>query len=160
MKAYVGVRKPVATEIDESDLDLIEGFYWCYDGRYVVRPGVQGKRRKPLHTEKTLHRAIAARSLGDIEGKLVDHKNGDKLDNRRENLRLADKSQNGWNRLKCVNNTTGYKGVTLFKRTGKYIAQIKVYGKNYHLGYYDTAEEAAEMYDLAAKAWHGEYYRA
>jgi len=90
---------------------------------------------------------------------LVDHINGDGLDNRRVNLRPATGSQNGANISPPSHNTSGYKGVALYKRTGRWRACITVDRKHIHLGYYDTAEEAVAAYDAAAiNAW-GEYAR-
>lgn len=79
------------------------------------------------------------------------------LDNRRANLRLATKSQNQMNRRIQRNNTSGFKGVHLFKRTGKFRAYIMVQGKEKHLGYFATAEEAHVAYVKAAVEIHGEF---
>lgn len=89
----------------------------------------------------------------------LDHTNLVKSDNRRENLREATRTENNWNRPRRSNNTSGYKGVSYFKRNDKWRAQIKVNGKVLHLGYFDTAEEAAEAYARAAKLYFGEFAR-
>ena len=87
----------------------------------------------------------------------VDHINGNKVDNRIENLREATASQSQHNKTTQKNNTTGYKGVSLFKRTGKYRARVKINGKEVNLGYFDTAQEAAEQRREAVDKIHGEY---
>lgn len=89
----------------------------------------------------------------------VDHKDLDKLNNQRNNLRLATFSQNRANRSLQKNNTSGYKGVVLDKRVGKWGARIKVNGKTKSLGYYTTPEEAAERYNRAASFYYGEFAR-
>jgi hypothetical protein len=90
---------------------------------------------------------------------LVDHVNGDGLDNRRANLRRATASQNSANIDPPSHNTSGYKGVTLYKRTGRWRGHITVDGTQRHLGYFATAEEAARAYDAAALATWGEFAR-
>lgn len=102
-----------------------------------------------------LHRFIM-NPKGDM---VVDHINGDGLDNRRENLRIASHSQNQWNRRNARNNKTGYKGVSIDKRSGKFRAGISVGGKHIHLGLFSTAEEAAQAYAEASRKYHGEYGR-
>lgn len=90
---------------------------------------------------------------------LVDHINGDKSDNRINNLRLCTHQQNLLNRGKNKNNTTGFKGVTLIKSTGRFCAHIAIDRVNKHLGVYATAEAAAAAYARAAAKLHGEYAR-
>ncbi len=95
------------------------------------------------------------------EGEFLDHINGDTLDNRPENLRIANDSQNGANRGIQVNNTSGYKGVFLHSKKQGYEAKItrKVKGKskNIYLGYFKCPIEAAKAYDKKAKEIFGEY---
>ena len=79
----------------------------------------------------------------------VDHINGDKLDNRLENLRDVPPATNFRNRGANRNNTTGFKGVTYDKRRKKFLAQLKVDRRHVYVGRFDTAEEAHAAY-LAA----------
>ncbi len=115
---------------------------------------IGGKRRQTF-----LHRVIAARIYGPIFllGMEVDHINGDTLDNRDCNLRLATRKQNGRNRRRNRNNTSGYKGVYWHKANGKWAAQIVVNGKRRHLGYFDDPRDAYAAYCEAAYALHGEF---
>lgn len=85
----------------------------------------------------------------------VDHKNGDGLDNRRENLRLATSAENRRN-TKFINGAIPYKWVYFNKRLRKYIAQIWS-GRRIHLGVFVDAESAARAYDVAHLRLHGEF---
>jgi hypothetical protein len=87
-------------------------------------------------------------------GKVVDHINGDKLDNRRVNLRVVTQSQNSMNRRPYENTKSGYKGVTFSH--GRWQARIGSNGIRKTLGYFKTAREAAEAYAIAAKDIQGE----
>jgi hypothetical protein len=89
----------------------------------------------------------------------VDHVNRIKTDNRISNLRLATNSQNKYNIGKRSTNTSGYKGVSLVKKTGKWFAKICVDGKQIGLGHFITPEEAHAAYCAAATKYHGEFAR-
>lgn len=89
----------------------------------------------------------------------VDHKNMDKLDNRKNNLRLCNTHQNKGNQPKQMNNTSGYKGVFLRKDSDKYRAAIRVNQKLIHLGQFDNPIEAAKCYNRAALEYFGEFAR-
>lgn len=92
------------------------------------------------------------------EGFVIDHKNGDTLDNRKSNLRACKQSENAKNQTKKrSDNTSGYKGVTWWKRDGNWKAQLYVDGKNINLGYFDCKHEAAMMYNFWAKDIFGEF---
>lgn len=81
----------------------------------------------------------------------LDHKNGDKQDNRIENLRYATVRENSQNRKKNAKNKSGYVGVSWNRNSRKWIAQIGKDGRRYHLGCFDDPEEAYSAY-VAAKA--------
>ena len=103
-------------------------------------------------TKLMLHRAI----LGEVEY-FVDHINGNKLDNRKCNLRQATKNQNEHNTPMRATNTSGYKGVSWAKQNKKWQAQITVNSKHKHLGFHTTKEAAARAYNRAALEYHGEF---
>ena len=107
------------------------------------------------------HRMAWAFYYGEEPDGLVDHINGDRLDNRIENLRLATHSQNGANAKRHSRNTSGYKGVSrVVKRgewTGRWQASITVRNKQMNLGAYATREDAHAAYLRAAQAHYGDF---
>jgi len=102
-----------------------------------------------------MHRLI----MDPPRGYVVDHINGDGLDNRRANLRLATHAQNGRNRRKIKKGISKYKGVSWEESTGKWRALIHVDRKKISLGCYKDEVTAAKVYDKAAKKYHGEFAR-
>jgi hypothetical protein len=84
----------------------------------------------------------------------IDHIDRDPSNNKIANLRVVSRSENQHNRVKSRNNTSGYKGVTYFKRTGRWRAQIWAGNVNRYIGYFDTAEEASAAYQNAAMIFH------
>lgn len=114
---------------------------------------VDGKRVKC-----PMHRVIAQHYGWYTDGCDIDHINGDRLDNRKCNLRVATRRQNAANRGTNKNNKSGYKGVNLYDPVRMvWRAQIMHNGKKISLGYYRTAEEAALAYNHAAKEYFGEF---
>ena len=103
------------------------------------------KRARAAATESPNH-SIS----GEWPAAMVDHRNGDKRDDRWANLRLATRTQN--------NRNTSAKGYTIGPG-GKFNAQITVDRKHIHLGSYDTGEQARAAYCLAAYLYFGEYAR-
>lgn len=96
--------------------------------------------------------------FGEIaEGYNVDHINGDKLDNRIENLRLATNTENQHNRK--ATKGKNFKGVNFDKVRNKWKAEIRVDNISYHIGRFDTEEEAHEAYCTVAKDIHGSFFR-
>jgi hypothetical protein len=114
---------------------------------------INGKRFKA-------HRVAWAIHHGEWPKDKIDHVNGDKSDNRIENLREADNPQNGFNRGKNSNNTSGYKGVCWHKASNTWVAKIKAHGKWYHLGYFDDPEIAHEAYVSKSKELHGRFSKS
>jgi hypothetical protein len=145
----------MAILVSEQDKDLLlkpwhikkigTRFYACRT------PIVNGR----MGTEQ-LSRTILERVLGKklTRHELVDHKNHNTLDNRRENLRLASFKENNRNRL--PRSKTGYKGVSI-DRYGHPVAHIKIDGKSKYLGRFETVELAAIAYNKAAADAYGEF---
>ncbi len=142
--------------ISPEDESLLRKHYWgVYDKGYAARNNGYGVM--------FLHRVIMARMLGRyLVGKeQVDHINCIKTDCRRENLRLADQSQQQANRKKTLNRgySSQFKGVSWINRLNRWGAGIRVDGKSLYLGYFRSEEEAATTYDKAAMLHFGEYAR-
>jgi hypothetical protein len=103
-----------------------------------------------------MHREIMNAPVGLV----VDHKNGDGLDNRKENLRVVTRTQNHYNRRKTIRKTTSkYKGVHRITDRKAYCAKIRYKCKTIFLGYYKDEIEAAKAYDEAARKFFGEFAR-
>lgn len=138
--------------IDKVDADLVAGFVW----RRNPTTGYVWTERGKLTLY--LHRLIAGAGPSEV----VDHANGDQLDNRGANLRIATRSQNGANRgpdRRKYGTTSDYKGVSWDKRRKKWSAYVHVNGRTRGLGRFDDEHEAARAYNAAAlEAW-GEFAR-
>ena len=114
-----------------------------YAKRYHEK-AVNGKR---LRWVDYFHRMV----MNPNKDEIIDHINQDRLDNRRENLRVASKSLNAINSSKSRGKTSKYRGVFFNKRVGKFTARIKVDGKAKHLGFFSDEKLAGEAYLKAQK---------
>jgi hypothetical protein len=135
---------------DDQFEAVISQFKWCLSHKrgifYAIAHGLRPNGK--IGTIR-MHRLFLA---GDI----IDHKDGNGLNNQLRNLRSATPSQNSQN--KSVKNRTGFKGV--HKRKNSYYAIIRNTSKKLiHLGVFKTAEEAAIKYNSAAILYHGEFAR-
>jgi hypothetical protein len=131
--------------VDDDMFEELSKYKWYYHHT--------GYATRLSHPKIYMHRIVAC----SPEGMDTDHANGNKLDNRRENLRVCTCSENHRNRVAYHNNTSGYKGVYWRKQSHKWMAQINVNRKFLYLGLFDSPEEAARFYDLAALAYFGDF---
>lgn len=132
--------------VDDEDFDMVSshGTFYLNDDGYPIRT--------------KLPHVLLHNLLLPVNPPLeVDHKDTNKLNATRDNLRYATRSQNRANRPAQANSTTGYKGVYLEKRTGKFFARIQKDRKVIHLGTFFNEIEAAEVYDEAAIKHFGEF---
>lgn len=132
--------------IDDEDYNELNQYRWSL-GRDEARRSfrVVPREQKSISMQEQIMRPKA--------GQIVLHKNGDRLDNRRENLILGTKGMVNLTRGLQSNNNTGYRGVYRY-RNGRFGAKIRVNGQASFLGYYDSAEQAAQVYNQAAyEAW-------
>lgn len=106
------------------------------------------------------HRIAWLLSTGSWPSELIDHVNGDKLDNRLGNLREATHAQNMANMRRPSTNVVGKKGVSFHRPTGRWQARIKADGKQRHIGFFDTPDAAHSAYCAAASKYFGQFARA
>ena len=140
------------TIVDDDDFERLNQWKWRYNTNgYAIR----SISRKPGKRTIRMHREI----IGTPDGMETDHINCNKLDNRKENLRFCNRSQNEANRFKYNNNTSGRKGICWNKDRQKWVAQIQVNGKGVYLGRFTDIEDAAKAYEKAATEYFGEFAR-
>lgn len=154
--AYITLTNNCEAIIDAEDAALFGRLNWYAWARPHTTYAVRSARdNEPGPRMVFLHRAV----LSAPHGISVDHINGDGLDNRRANLRLASLSENNRNQRLAARNTSGFKGVTWHARQQRWQAQIKSGGKCFYLGLFDNRQEAHAAYCDAAKRMHGEFAR-
>jgi len=142
-------------KIDDEDFELVSKSRWyAYSGRNTtLYCGIA----KYVGNYKTIHLSLARFLMNPKKEQIVDHINGDGLDNKRANLRICTVSENCRNQKKQRRNTSSiYKGVGAFPG-GKFRAYISHNGKYQHIGLFKTEEEAAIAYNFYAKKYFGEY---
>lgn len=134
--------------VDSRDWPLVRKSDWYLDkvGYVLSTRHLWGKNAK-------LHRVI----IGAKPGEIIDHKNGNRLDNRRRNLRLATFTGNAVNTKPRKDNTSGYRGVFYCSDCKKKWRACIRSGHIIHVGLYETPKEAALAYNKAAIQYHGEY---
>lgn len=139
--------------VDQEDLKLLDNYKWYLAHGYVSRQlNINGKQY-----QQRLHREILG--IEPYEKVQVDHINGNKLDNRRKNLRVCKRIENIRNRGVFKNNKIGLKGVSFKKSNKKFVSQIQYDGKVYHLGMFLDPENAAYVYDQFAIQLFGKFAR-
>lgn len=147
--------------IDDEDYERLKNFNYFLHKIDPKKPGliyfnrnvhIHGKRIWPL-----LHRDIMQCTMFD--GKVIDHINGNTLDNRKVNLRVSSHTENIWNQKLRTSNTSGVKGVSWSRRREKWQAQIMVNRKAISLGFYTDIEDARNAYAKASAELHGEFGR-
>lgn len=146
------------TLLDDDDYEWASQYRWCGQAsklrRVIKRYAVRCHCDSGKQFAWKLHRMI----LNAPKGLVVDHINGDGLDNRKCNLRLCDWAQNTWNMEGRA--ASGYKGVSyLPNRKKPWFARIFHRGVQLHLGYYSNPQEAGIAYNVAAKELFGEFAR-
>jgi hypothetical protein len=159
--AFVTLTKGYTATIDAVDVPLVDGCNWqaLVDKRadgtirtvYAYRSDCSGPKQRTVY----LHRVL----MENPDALQVDHRDGDGLNCRRNNLRLATNSQNACNGRTPATNTSGYKGVTWNKNKRKWTACIKLDGKARNLGLFHDPADAASAYAEASAQLHGDFGR-
>lgn len=139
--------------VDDEDFEKVNKYRWrfgCKD--YAVRGS--GTSAKGNYRTHYMHRVI----LNAPENLQIDHKNRNKLDNRKDNLRLATNAQNQTNSLrKLCFKTSRFKGVSWSKQKHKWEVRLSVDGKRIYAGRYTDEHEAARVYSALARHHYKEF---
>lgn len=147
----IPISKGETALVSDEDYERLCGFTWCLHVNRITG-------RKEAHRAQWSNGAMRMVTMsedvmGRRDGYEVDHRDRNGLNNQRENLRWATRSQNMSNRG-CWN-SLGVKGVHFC--AGKFVAIVWSQRKRYYLGRFRTKEEAAAAYDRKARELHGEF---
>lgn len=146
MKKIALSNSPEFAIVDDDIYEKVKGKSWTLQSSGYVRT-FSGKR------VIYLHRLVMSAKAGQE----IDHKDRNKLDCRRKNLRFATRSQQGKNRGPKKNGTSRYKGVNWDASRKKWLVRININGKDKNLGRFSDEVEAAKVYNKAAKKHYGEF---
>lgn len=147
MPVEIPLNRGFVTLVDEADAERVLQFTWTWTSRGYVYGWIHSRRF-------ALHRWL----LDPPPHLVVDHIDGDGLNNQRANMRICTNKQNLSNQGPSTRNTIGLKGVRRLGN-GRFIAQITANGRTRGLGTFDAAEDAARAYDAAALRAFGEFAR-
>lgn len=131
-------------KVDDDDYDMLMAYKWqaSFYGYAVTNTSRRSGRRVMW-----MHREV----MRAVDGQIIDHIDGDTLNNQKSNLRFVTESQNHWNQRTRKDSKSGLKGVDSYRaKYGRWRAYIKVGKKKCHLGYFSSAELAHEAYKEAA----------
>jgi hypothetical protein len=126
--------------VDDEDYECFIRFKWLYTKRGYASAGFN-----------LMHRVV----IGALDGEIVDHIDGDKLNNQKSNLRVCTLAENQWNTSVRIKNKSGFKGI--YAHQGKWAARIRCNGGRFYLGVFSCPIEAAKAYNSAAIQYHGEF---
>ena len=139
--------------VDDEDYEKVSKVQWHINQGYA-----RGYPRQSLGlnvSHLVMHRYVLGLGVGD--NRIVDHINGNKLDNRRINLRFCTQLENQRNKPKTKHNRSGFKGVGWMPTRGKWRARIRAGGREIHIGMFDSAEEAHKAWRAYAATLHGDF---
>jgi hypothetical protein len=139
--------------VDAEDYAKLAQHTWTANTRARTVYALRGEMRQGRPCTIHMHREILGLQLGDPHE--ADHINGNGLDNRKENLRIATRAQNARHQTLRPLPSSGFRGVN--RQRNVWRARIAVNGRRLCLGTFKTPEEAAAAYDTAAREHHGEF---
>lgn len=147
----IPLTKGMYAKVDDDDYELLSRFNWCAGkgSKNKTYYALRGVKEDGVARRIYMHRIIAQAGPGEI----VDHKNHDTLDNRKENLRLGSQALNQLNRLPIPGGQSAYKGVHYHAPSAKWMA---VFNRKL-IGYFNKETEAAIAYNIAAKIGGGDW---
>ena len=137
--------------VDAIDVDLVRPFNWTFNRAYAMAHEVRGRTMY-------MHRLIAG-IHGVGRRIVVDHVNGDGLDNRRANLRICSQAENGRNMSTSRPHSSRFKGVSWYANYQKWEAYGHLGGRKVRLGYFTDEVDAGRAYDAFAREHYGEFAR-
>ena len=137
--------------VDDEDYEYLNQWKWTFLNTGYVMRRIQKKGHKTKYI--LMHRLI----LNTPKGMITDHINRNRLDNRRENLRICTPSQNLCNTNLRKDNTSGHRGVYWYKPYSKWMVICTINSKSKFLGYFEDKSEAIRVYKENAKIMHGSF---
>ncbi len=147
MNAKIHLTQGQVALVDAEDYEWLMQWKWSFmHNGYAVRGKANGDYF-------LMHREVNKTP----DGMQTDHINGNRLDNRKGNLRSTTNSQNQMNRKKSNGKTSKFKGVSWNKNANKWKARLGVRPKEIHIGYFNCEIDAANAYDNFAKKYYREY---
>lgn len=135
--------------IDSEDVKIIKKHKWCKDSLGYVATGSSGRLRTRIQ-----HYIMGIKAN---KNHIIDHKDRNKLNNRKSNFRFCTNAENLRNRPKSSNNKSGFKGVFWSNQNKSWQSQIGINGKSIHLGGFEDKRKAAIAYNIAATKYFGEF---
>jgi hypothetical protein len=161
MTRTIELTQGMHTLVSNEDYEWLMQWHWHVTKGNTTYYAVRYTRKAevdlyPYRTRLSIHGVLYEGRI--TQGLMVDHRNGNGLDNRRSNLRLCTNAQNLRNHTRAPkHSTTGITGVSWHKRDKRWRAYIKVNDKNVHLGYYKTIEEAIAVRRAAELQYFGKW---
>lgn len=146
----ISLTKGMRCIVDDCDYDILVSMgAWHFDSGYARKKKRESGKNRTIY----MHRVI----MDAPDSALVDHINGDTLDNRRSNLRICTAKENAQNRRQNRRSRNPFKGVFWHEKAQKWQASIGVDGRSVYIGLFDTAEQAADAYNAAASKMFSDF---